>query len=109
MGFKIFATEGTHKFFTEEGLKSELVYKVSEGKSPTLVDAMSSGKCDLIINIPSSYSRSSVTDGYQIRRKSVDLNIPLITNVQVGRMIAEALKMYGVDDLKIKSVDKYFS
>ncbi len=108
MGFKIFATEGTHEFFKKEGLKSEIVHKVSSKKSPNLVDSMADEKYDLIINIPNSYSRSSVTDGYQIRRKSVDLNIPLITNVQVGRTIAEALQAYGVEDLKIKSVDKYF-
>ena len=43
-----------------------------------------------------------------IRRKSVDLNIPLITNVQVAKIMAEALSKYKLEDLKIKDVDGYF-
>ena len=63
---------------------------------------------DLIVNIPRNYSRDSVTDGYLIRRKSVDLNIPLITNVQIAKIMAEALDTYTEDDLKIKDIDSYF-
>ncbi|MBU1152152.1 carbamoyl-phosphate synthase large subunit, partial [Patescibacteria group bacterium] len=101
MGFKIFATEGTCDFFEEKGIKCEKVYKVSSKKSPSILEAMADGKFDLIINIPKNYSRSAVTDGYLIRRKSIDLNIPLITNVQVGRIMAGALSRYGVEDLKV--------
>jgi len=63
---------------------------------------------ELIVNIPKHYSRATATDGYLIRRKSIDLNIPLITNVQVARIMAEALGKYGVEDLKVKGVDEYF-
>jgi carbamoyl-phosphate synthase large subunit len=108
MGFKIFATEGTCDFFVSEGLKCEKLHKLSTKKSPDIAGAMSEGKFDLIINIPNHYSSESVTDGYLIRRKSVDLNIPLITNVQVGKMIAEALRLYGIDDLKVKDIASYF-
>ncbi|MEK7547946.1 MAG: carbamoyl-phosphate synthase (glutamine-hydrolyzing) large subunit [Patescibacteria group bacterium] len=108
MGFKIFATEGTAKFFEDSGLKNTVLYKVSTGKKPNLLDGMMNHDFDLIVNIPTSYSRSSVTDGYLIRRKSVDLNIPLITNAQVAKMMAEALLRYGVADLKIKDAGEYF-
>ena len=55
---------------------------------------------DLVINIPKT-SRQEVTDGYLIRRKAIDLNIPLITNTQVAKLWRRHL----VDkrDLKIKS------
>ncbi|PIR55053.1 carbamoyl phosphate synthase large subunit [Candidatus Peregrinibacteria bacterium CG10_big_fil_rev_8_21_14_0_10_36_19] len=108
MGFKIFATEGTADFFTEQALECKKLHKVSSEITPNIAEAMTNREFDLIINIPNSYSRSSVTDGYLIRRKSVDLNIPLITNVQVAKIVGTALTEYGVDDLKIKDIESYF-
>ena len=108
MGFKIFGTPGTADFFSENGVETETVYKVSSGQEPNLLSAMADGKFEMIINIPKHYSRATATDGYVIRRKSIDLNIPLITNVQVARIMAEALAKYGVEDLKVKDIDGYF-
>ncbi len=108
MGFNIFATEGTADFFKESGIKVKKLHKISSKKSPNILNAMTKGDFDLIVNIPRNYSRDSVTDGYLIRRKSVDLNIPLITNVQIAKIMAEALGRYTEDDLKIKDIDSYF-
>jgi carbamoyl-phosphate synthase large subunit len=108
LGFEIYATEGTYDFFVEQKLKCKKLYKISTNKKPSILDSMINHNFDLIVNIPKNYSRSTVTDGYLIRRKSVDLNIPLITNVQVAGIIAEALKRYKLSDLEIKSVDDYF-
>ncbi|MFH1534265.1 MAG: carbamoyl-phosphate synthase large subunit [Nitrospirota bacterium] len=108
MGFVIYATEGTCQFFEENGLKCKALYKISTGQKPSLLDGMMEKDFDLIVNIPNNYSRSSVTDGYLIRRKSVDLNIPLITNVQVAGIVAEALSRYGIEDLKVRDLDGYF-
>jgi carbamoyl-phosphate synthase large subunit len=107
MGFKIYATEGTAKFFADNGVKAKALHKVSAKKSPDIVSAMMDEDIDLIINIPKNYSRDTITDGYMIRRKSVDLNIPLITNVQVARTIAEALERYTLDNLLVKSWSEY--
>lgn len=108
MGFKIFATEGTADFFKEQGVACKKLHKFSSEEHPNIADAMMEGEFDLIINIPNSYSRSSVTDGYSIRRKSVDLNIPLITNVQVAKIVGTALEEYKMEDLLVKDVEKYF-
>jgi len=107
MGFKLFATEGTADFLTENGLKVKKLCKISAGKSPNVAEAMTKREFDLIVNIPKNYSRDSVTDGYQIRRKSVDLNIPLITNVQVAKIMAEALEEWTMDDLGIEDLSYY--
>lgn len=110
MGFNIFATPGTAEFFAENGLTSTSLQKISEQKKGKInvLDAIAGNEVDLIINIPRNYSSADVTDGYLIRRKSLDANIPLITNVQVAKIMAEALEQYGVDDLKIKDVESYF-
>jgi len=108
MEFEIFATEGTSDFFNQNGIPAKKLHKISTGKDPNLLVALSAKKFDLIINIPKHYSRSNVTDGYLIRRKSIDLNIPLITNAQVAMIVAEALQKYGEDDLKIEEWGRYF-
>jgi carbamoyl-phosphate synthase large subunit len=108
MGFEIFGTEGTCDFLNENDVKCNKLHKISTGLKPNLLDSMMKRDFDLIVNIPKNYSRSTVTDGYMIRRKSIDLNIPLITNVQVAGIVAEALRRYGISDLKVKEWAKYF-
>jgi len=108
LGFKIYGTEGTAAFFNENGIDAKTLYKISTKKSPNILDAIMKHDVDLIINIPKNYSRDAITDGYLLRRKSVDLNIPLITNVQVAKIVADALSRYGADDLKVSEMDGYF-
>lgn len=107
MGFRLFATEGTHAFLNEYGIKSTMLHKIRSGLKPNLLDALAEHEIDLVVNIPKNYSREEVTDGYLIRRKAVDLNIPLVTNVQVARVIVEAIERYSLDDLKIKEWREY--
>lgn len=108
MGFQIFATEGTAEFFKKNKIQATVLNKVSTKKSPNISEYISDRKFDLIINIPRNYTRNTATDGYLIRRKSVDLNIPLITNVQVAEIVATALQNYKIEDLEIKDIGSYF-
>lgn len=108
MGFKIYASDGTAEFFNKNGVKAHKLNKISTGLKPNIVDAMIDHDVDLIVNIPKNYTRNMVTDGYSIRRKALDSNIPLITNVQVAKIMAEALEKYKLEDLKIKDVESYF-
>lgn len=107
LGFNIYATEGTSKFLAENGVKNVCAYKVSSKKKPCLLDLISEKKIDLVINIPKNYSREEVTDGYIIRRKAIDYNIPLITNLQVAEVIVEALRRGAEDKLEIKKWSDY--
>ncbi len=108
MGFKIYGTEGTSELFNKQGVTCERLFKVSSNQKPNILDAIVEKKVDLIVNIPKHYGRATVTDGYLIRRKSIDMNIPLITNVQVAKIMAEALAMYGEEDLKVRDWKGYF-
>lgn len=107
MGYKLFATENTSKFLHENGMKNTLLHKIRGNLKPNLLDALSERKIDLVVNIPKNYSREEVTDGYLIRRKAIDFNIPLITNLQAAKLIAEALQRYKRDDLEIKEWKEY--
>jgi carbamoyl-phosphate synthase large subunit len=108
MGFKIFATSGTAEFFNKNGVKAHKLNKISTGLKPNISDSVINRDFDLIVNIPKNYTRNMVTDGYSIRRKALDSNIPLITNVQIAKIMAEALEKYKLEDLKIKDVESYF-
>ena len=107
MGFSLFATEGTHEFLAENGLKSHVLHKVGDSRSPNLDDYLRDRSIDLVINIPRNYSHEELTAGYRIRRRAIDANIPLLTNLQLARLMVRTIGKYGIDDLKIKSWDEY--
>ncbi len=107
MGFNLYATAGTAKFLREHSIKCTTLHKASSKEKPNLLDYMARGKLDLVINIPKNYSRQETTDGYLIRRKAIDLNIPLITNAQVAEVIVDAIEKYGVEELEIEEWASY--
>jgi carbamoyl-phosphate synthase large subunit len=100
MGFKLFATEHTADFLGEHGIKCEKVYKISSDKNPNVMELLENGKLDLIINIPTHAMTDTSKDGFIIRRKAVDMNIPLITN----RQLAEAF-ITALDEIKKRKRD----
>lgn len=107
LGFKIYATEHTHKFLLENGVKNIRLYKISEKKHPSVLDLLQKGEIDLAINISEAGSQKVETDGYIIRRTCVDLGIPLITNFQASQLLISAISSKKLEDLEIKSWDEY--
>jgi len=107
MKFKFFATEHTADFLRESGIDCEKVYKISSKKEPNVTKLLESGVLDLIINIPTHAHQRESTDGFTIRRKAIDLNIPLITNRQLAEGFVTALAEQKGNGLKAKSWDEY--
>jgi carbamoyl-phosphate synthase large subunit len=68
---------------------------------------MNEGKIDLVINIPKNEEKFELDNDYMIRRRAVDLNINLITNLQVAKRLIKSLRRYTENDLTIKSWDEY--
>ena len=105
MDFKLFATEHTADFLRENNVSCEKVYKISTRATPNVVDTI--GNVDLIINIPTRVFAGESTDGSIIRRKAVDMNIPLITNRQLAEAFIMALAEERGNGQKIKSWSEY--
>ena len=105
-GFKIIATEGTADFLNEQGVESERVFKVSEGR-PNIVDLIKNGKVDLVINTPSG--KKTRSDSYYLRRTAIEYEIPYFTTVAEARAAAEAIDTLKVQDLEVKSLQEYYS
>lgn len=107
MGMKLYATRGTSDFLRTNGIESTVLHWPLEDKSPNVVDYLSAGKIDLVINIPKNYQEKELTNDYLIRRKAVDLAIPLITNIQQAQRFVEALSRKHLSDLQVKSWAEY--
>jgi len=107
MGYEFYATEGTAAALKDDGLKATVVYKEGEGKSPSFIDVIKKDKVDWVVNIPRNYSHEEMTLGYKIRRAAVDNNISLTTNVQLARLLVDALGKYELGDLKSEEWGEY--
>ncbi|MBN2636205.1 MAG: carbamoyl-phosphate synthase (glutamine-hydrolyzing) large subunit [Prolixibacteraceae bacterium] len=107
-GINIFATEGTSRFFSDNGVENtHLFWPDEEDKSPNTIDLIKEKKIDLVINIPKNYTSRELQNGYQIRRNAIDFNVPLITNARVASAFVYAICKYSLDDITIKSWDEY--
>jgi len=107
MGFNFYATKGTADFMKANGIKSKTLYWPLENKEPNTLSHIANGNIDLVINIPKNIEREELDNDYLIRRKAVDFNIPLITNLQLAKRFVEAIYRTSLKDLKIKSWDEY--
>jgi carbamoyl-phosphate synthase large subunit len=107
MGFKFYATGGTADFMKNHGIKAETLHWPLDKKEPNTLTYIADGKIDLIINIPKNIEKEELDNDYLIRRKAVDFDVPLITNLQLAKRFAEALYRTKTDDLNVKSWDEY--
>ena len=107
MGLKFYGTKGTADYYNQNGLEVEILYRPFDGKKPDVLTVLNSGEIDMVINIPKTTEKVELDSDYIVRRKAVDLNIPLFTNVQGTKRFIKALKQYKSEDLKIKSWDEY--
>ena len=114
-GYAIYATAGTHKYLTENGVECTRVLWPSEAENPSedergfdsALDMLQHRKIDLVINITKNFSRAEISNGYLIRRAATDLNIPLITNARLATAFIRAFCELPLDEIEIKSWDEY--
>ena len=107
-GYKLFATGGTSKFLTENGVENTQVYWPSEtNQQPQALDMLHKKKIDMVVNIPKNLTAGELSNGYKIRRAAIDLNVPLITNARLASAFINAFCTMTLDDLAIKSWAEY--
>jgi len=106
-GLKIYATKGTADYLQFNGIEAEVLYWPFDKMEPNILTYLSERKIDMVINIPKNADKLELENDYVIRRKAVDLNIPLITNIQFAKRFVKSLRLYSPTDLSIKSWDEY--
>lgn len=104
MGFRIRATRGTHRFFSENGLATEPIDKMHEGR-PNIVDAIKNGEIHLVINTPSG-KLSEYDDSY-IRKAAVKYKVPYITTVAAAVAAARGIEAWKRGQTQVKSLQEY--
>ena len=107
MGFKFYATKGTADFMEANGIKAEVLHWPLENKEPNTLSYIADGKIDLVINIPKNIEKEELDNDYLIRRKAVDFDVPLITDLQLAKRFVETIRSTSLKDLKVKSWDEY--
>ena len=107
-GYNIYATGGTHRFLSDNGIESTQVGWPDEDKNVlNVMEMISNKKFDLIINIPKDATARELSNGYAVRRGAIDFNIPLITNARLASAFIRACCEKKIEDIQIKSWDEY--
>ncbi|XOD69216.1 MAG: carbamoyl-phosphate synthase (glutamine-hydrolyzing) large subunit [Flavobacteriales bacterium AspAUS03] len=106
-GYSLFATEGTHRFLSDNGIISTYLHWPDARKFPQVIDYIKGKNLDLIINIPKNLSKSELDNDYAIRRAAVDFNIPLLTNARLARAFIRAFCQSSIDELDLDAWDSY--
>jgi carbamoyl-phosphate synthase large subunit len=104
LGFKIKATEGTHRFLSQQGIESELILKMHEGR-PNIVDGIKNGEIQLVINTP--VGRLSIYDDSYIRKAAIKYKIPYITTTAAAVAAAKGIAAFRKGHGRAKSLQRY--
>ena len=110
MGFKIYATQHTADVMRAAGVNAITLHKIKEiNAEPNIGDFLRDNKIDLIINVPMPNKRATytdvLTDGYIIRRRAVEFNVPVITNLELAFTLVNVLKQHN--GTTVRSLNEY--
>lgn len=107
MGFNIKATRGTGAFLKENGIDSEIINKLYEGR-PNIIDGITNKEIHLVVNTP--LGKRSQTDDSYIRKAAIKYNVAYITTMAAALASAKGIKAYlegrGNKDC-VKSLQEY--
>ena len=107
-GYKLYATGGTSKFLTENGIENtHVLWPSEEGDEPKALNLLHDHTIDMVVNIPKNLTSSELSNGYKIRRASIDLNVPLLTNARLASAFIYAFCTTKLEDIGIKAWGEY--
>ena len=106
-GYELYATGGTSKYLSDNGVANTLVHWPSESEQPQALDLLHSHQIDMVVNIPKDLTTHELTNGYKIRRAAIDLNVPLITNSRLASAFIRAFCNVGIEGIGIKPWSAY--
>jgi len=110
-GFELYATGGTSKYLTDNGVKNTRVLWPSENtdcsECQDALTLLHQHKIDMVVNIPKNLTTHELTNGYKIRRAAIDLNVPLITNSRLASAFIQAFCTVPLEEIGIKAWSEY--
>ncbi|GJE43816.1 carbamoyl-phosphate synthase large subunit [Methylobacterium soli] len=106
LGFTILATGGTQRFLVENGVPTERINKVLEGR-PHVVDAIKNGDIQLVLN--TTEGAGALSDSRSLRRAALLHKVPYYTTLAGAMAAAEGIKAYLEGDLQVRALQEYFA
>ncbi len=114
MGYMLYATSGTHMYLKDNGIESTRVSKLHEETHPNYQDLLKNNTIGIAIVLPERFtdaSRKSVqeglSDGYLMRRMSIDMGVPIFTNAETAMLFIESMHRYTIDTLPVVAWNEY--
>ncbi|MGN0355352.1 MAG: carbamoyl-phosphate synthase large subunit [Muricoprocola sp.] len=99
-GFKILASKDTCRIIQEAGVPAERVFKLQEERRPNILDLITNGKIDLIVNTPGQSKEHGWDDSY-LRKNAIKKKIPYMTT-----MAAAYATVSGIKSMKMQGCNK---
>jgi len=106
LGFKVMGTSGTQRFLTDNGIPTEKVNKVLEGR-PHIVDAITNGDIQLVFN--TTEGPQALADSRSLRRAALLHKVPYYTTLSGAVAAAQGIRAYLGGDLEVRTLQSYFS
>ncbi len=104
MGFKIFASEGTWRVLSSNGINAKMVPKIGEGK-PDIIDLIKGKAINLVINVPAG--KKSQIDSKPIRSAAVSQGIPYITTLEGAQAAISGMDSTEKTGFSVKPIQDY--
>lgn len=106
LGFKVVATSGTQRYLVDQGVPTEKINKVLEGR-PHIVDAITNGDIQLVFN--TTEGPQALADSRSLRRAALLHKVPYYTTLSGAVAAAQGIRAYLGGDLEVRTLQSYFS
>jgi carbamoyl-phosphate synthase large subunit len=106
LGFKVIATSGTQRFLSDNGIPTEKINKVLEGR-PHIVDAITNGEIQLVFN--TTEGPQALADSRSLRRAALLHKVPYYTTLSGAVAATQGIRAYLGGDLEVRTLQGYFS
>ncbi len=107
LGYGLVSTAGTRATLAAAGVEAELVHKIRERVRPNVLDLLTDGKIDLIINTPTG--RGARTDEGKIRAAAVEKGVACITTLSGAAAAINAIDRIREAGYTVKALQDYFA
>jgi len=106
LGFDILATSGTQRYLADQGIETQRVNKVLEGR-PHIVDAIKNGNVQLVFN--TTEGKKALEDSRSLRQTALVQKVPYYTTVAGANAAAQAIDAVLSGDIAVKPLQDYMA
>ncbi|MCX8166415.1 MAG: carbamoyl-phosphate synthase large subunit [Candidatus Micrarchaeota archaeon] len=116
LNVNLYMTLGTYEYsekivknLSNKSIDLFKVNKVSEDSMNNIISLIRNGTIDIVINSPNK-GNDQFTDGYKIRRASIEKNVPCLTRIETSLALLKSLKKLSKDikSISVNELSEFF-